>query len=156
MELNCSEDSYHLAEIGILDKKGLVDLSDINHLNAGMTKIVNVAGSKREVDTLDQVMRGVDNIALIKMDVEGFELQIIEGAKHILENQSPVIFAELATKKEFKLFKDAVSKFGYTTDGVNYAGTPTYLFTKGNISVRKKIKESGKRLYWGLKDKLRK
>jgi hypothetical protein len=39
---------------------------------------------------------------------------------------------------------------------VNYAGTPTYLFTKGNISVRKKIKESGKRLYWGMKDKLRK
>lgn len=156
IELNCAEDTYHLGEIGILDRKGLVDLSDINHLNAGMTKIVNVEGSQREVDTLDNIMHGVDNIVLIKMDVEGFELQIIEGAKHILENQSPVIFAELATKKEFKLFKDAVSKFGYTTDGVNYAGTPTYLFTKGNISVRKKIKESGKRLYWGMKDKLRK
>ena len=156
IELNCAEDTYHLGEIGILDRKGLVDLSDINHLNAGMTKIVNVEGSQREVDTLDNIMHGVDNIVLIKMDVEGFELQIIEGAKDILENQSPVIFAELATKKEFKLFKDAVSKFGYTTDGVNYAGTPTYLFSKGNISVRKKIKESGKRLYWGMKDKLRK
>ena len=135
IELNCAEDTYHLGEIGILDRKGLVDLSDINHLNAGMTKIVNVEGSQREVDTLDNIMHGVDNIVLIKMDVEGFELQIIEGAKDILENQSPVIFAELATKKEFKLFKDAVSKFGYTTDGVNYAGTPTYLFTKGNIFI---------------------
>ncbi|MAH09435.1 MAG: hypothetical protein CL961_07190, partial [Euryarchaeota archaeon] len=120
MELNCSEDSYHLGEIGILDRKGFVDISNTNYLNAGMTKIVNVEGSQREVDTLDNVMRGVENIALIKMDVEGFELQIIQGAKHILENQSPVIFAELATKKEFKLFKDAVSKFGYTTDRVNH------------------------------------
>ena len=154
MELNCSEDSYHLGEIGILDRKGFVDISNTNYLNAGMTKIVNVEGSQREVDALDNVMRGVENIALIKMDVEGFELQIIQGAKHILENQSPVIFAELATKKEFKLFKDAVSKFGYTTDRVNHAGTPTYLFQKGHISVWRKIKQSAKRLYWGMKDKL--
>lgn len=156
MELNCLQDSYYLGEIGILDRKGFVDLSDTNHLNAGMTKIVNVEGSQREVDTLDNVMRGVDNIALIKMDVEGFELQIIQGAKHILENQSPVIFAELATKKEFKLFKDAVSKFGYATDRVNHAATPTYLFQKEHISVWKKIKQSAKRLYWGMKDKLMK
>ena len=156
MELNCLQDSYYLGEIGILDRKGFVDLSDTNHLNAGMTKIVNVEGSQREVDTLDNVMRGVDNIALIKMDVEGFELQIIQGAKHILENQSPVIFAELATKKEFKLFKDAVSKFGYATDCVNHAATPTYLFQKEHISVWKKIKQSAKRLYWGMKDKLMK
>jgi FkbM family methyltransferase len=156
MELNCSEDSYHLGEIGILDRKGLVDLSDINHLNAGMTKIVNVEGSKREVDTLDNVLRGVDNIALIKIDVEGFERHIVQGANHILENQSPVIFAELATKEEFNSFNDAVSKFGYTTDRVNHAGTPTYLFTKGKISVWTNIKQSAKRLYWGMKDKLRK
>ena len=156
MELNCLQDSYYLGEIGILDRKGFVDISDTNHLNAGMTKIVNVEGSQREVDTLDNVMRGVDNIALIKMDVEGFELQIIQGAKHILENQSPVIFAELATKKEFKLFKDAVSKFGYATDRVNHAATPTYLFQKEHISVWKKIKQSAKRLYWGMKDKLMK
>lgn len=154
MELNCSEDSYILGEIGILDRKGFVDLSDTNHLNAGMTKIVNVEGSQREVDTLDHIMQGVDNIALIKIDVEGFELPIIQGAKHILENQSPVIFAELATKIEFRLFRDAVSKFGYTTDRVNYAATPTYLFQKEHISVRRKVKQSAKRLYWGMKDKL--
>ena len=156
MELNCSEDSYHLSDIGILDNKGFVDLSDTNHLNAGMTKIVNVEGSQREVDTLDHVMRGVDNIALIKMDVEGTELQIIQGAKHILENQSPVIFAELATKKEFNLFYDAVSKFGYTTDHVNHAGTPTYLFQKEHIPIRRKITNSAKRLYWGIKGKFKK
>lgn len=156
MELNCSEDSYQLRDVGLLDKKGFVDLSDTNHLNAGMTKIVNVEGSQRKVNTLDHAMQGVENIALIKMDVEGSELQIIQGAKHILENQSPVIFAELATKKEFKLFRDAVSKFGYTTDCVNHAGTPTYLFQKEHIPIRKKITHSAKRFYWGLKDIFRK
>ena len=71
------------------DKKRFVDLSDTNHLNAGMTKIVNVDGTDREVDTLDNVMQGVDNIALIKIDVEGFELEIIQGAQHILGRDLP-------------------------------------------------------------------
>ena len=156
MEHNCEDGTYHLGDIGILDKKGFVDLSDTNHLNAGMTKIVNIEGTHREVDTLDNVMQGVDNIALIKMDVEGFELDIIRGAQHILETQSPVIFAELATKAEFKDFKRAVAKFGYATDMVNYAATPTYLFQKASIPVGTKAKQSAKRLYWGLKDKLTK
>ena len=156
MEHNCEPGRYHLADIGILDKKGFVDLSDTNHLNAGMTKIVNVEGSHREVDTLDNVMEGVDNIALIKMDVEGFEVDIVRGAEHILETQSPVIFAELATKAELKAFKQAVAKFGYDTDMVNYAATPTYLFQKASVPVGTKAKQSAKRLYWGVKDKLTK
>ncbi len=156
MEQNCKDGTYHLSDIGILDKKGFVDLSDTNHLNAGMTKIVNVEGTHREVDTLDNVMQGVDNIALIKMDVEGFELDIIRGAQHILETQSPVIFAELATKAEFKNFKQAVAQFGYATDMVNYAATPTYLFQKASVPVGTKAKQSAKRLYWGVKDKLTK
>ncbi len=156
MEHNCKDGTYHLSDIGILDKKGFVDLSDTNHLNAGMTKIVNVEGTHREVDTLDNVMQGVDNIALIKMDVEGFELDIIRGAQHILETQSPVIFAELATKAEFKNFKQAVAQFGYATDMVNYAATPTYLFQKASVPVGTKAKQSAKRFYWGVKDKLTK
>ncbi|MEK9694774.1 MAG: FkbM family methyltransferase, partial [Candidatus Poseidoniales archaeon] len=92
----------------------------------------------------------------IKMDVEGFELDIIRGAQHILETQSPVIFAELATKAEFKNFKQAVAQFGYATDMVNYAATPTYLFQKASVPVGTKAKQSAKRLYWGVKDKLTK
>ena len=71
------------------------------------------------------------------MNVERFELQIIQCAKHVLENQSRIIFTELATNKESKLFKDAVSKFRYWTDRVNYAAKPTYLF-QGGISIKKK------------------
>ena len=81
------------------------------------------------------------------MNVERFELQTIQCAKHVLENQSRIIFTELATNKESKLFKDAVSKFRYWTDRVNYAAKPTYLF-QGGISIKKKIKLSANRLYW--------
>lgn len=130
MKNNCLNHTYHLSNIGILDKKGLVDLSKTDHLNAGMTKIVNIEGTQNKVDKLDNALQNIENIVLIKIDVEGFELEIINGAKSILENQSPVIFAELATKKEFKAVKKELSKYGYKTDNVNYASTPTYLFQK--------------------------
>lgn len=155
MERNCREDSFCLAEMGILDKKGFVDISDTNHLNAGMTKIVNARGTQKEVDKLDNVLSDVENIVLIKIDVEGFELEIIQGAQNILERQSPVIFAELATKKELKSFTSEISKYGYTTDKMNYAGTPTYLFQKAPIPIAKRAKQSAKNLFYDMKKKLK-
>ena len=142
MENNCSEDTYHLKEIGILDKKGFVDISETNHLNAGMTKIVNVEGTEKKVNTLDNLLDSVKDIVLIKIDVEGLELQIINGAQKILEDQSPVIFAELATETEFKFFKNELSKYGYTTDNVNYAATPTYLFQKTELVHEKQAENT--------------
>ena len=133
MEKNCLQHIYHLSDIGVLDKKGFVDISETNHLNAGMTKIVNVEGTHKKVNKLDNLLQNIENIVLIKIDVEGFELEIINGAQKILESQSPVIFAELATETEFKLVKNELSKYGYTTDNVNYAGTPTYLFQKTEV-----------------------
>ena len=82
------------------------------------------------MNRLDYLLQDVENIVLIKIDVEGFELEIINGAQKILERQSPVIFAELATEIEFKSVSNELSKYGYTTDCINYAGTPTYLFQK--------------------------
>lgn len=120
-----------------MDKKGFVDISETNHLNAGMTKIVNVEGTHKKVNKLDNLLQNIENIVLIKIDVEGFELEIINGAQKILESQSPVIFAELATETEFKLVKNELSKYGYTTDNVNYAGTPTYLFQKTELLYEK-------------------
>ena len=142
MENNCSEDTYHLKEIGILDNKGFVDISDTNHLNAGMTKIVNVEGTEKKVNTLDNLLASVKNIALIKIDVEGLEMQVINGAQKILKDQSPVIFAELATETEFKFFKNELSKYGYTTDNVNYAATPTYLFQKTELVHEKQTENT--------------
>jgi len=133
MKNNCVNNSYHLGNMGVLDKKGLVDISETNHLNAGMTKIVNVEGTQNKVDKLDNMLKNIENIVLIKIDVEGFELEIIKGAKTILENQSPTIFAELATEKEFKAVQNELSKYGYATDNVNYASTPTYLFQKTEV-----------------------
>jgi FkbM family methyltransferase len=56
------------------------------------------------VSTLDHVLNGrFDNVPLlIKIDVEGFELQVLQGAKHILEmNPKPTWLVEIALNEHF-------------------------------------------------------
>lgn len=130
MKRNCIDETFHISNIGISDKPGYVDLCEVNHNNCGITKIVNEDGTQCIVDTLDNLMEGIENISLIKIDVEGFELQVIKGATNILINQSPIIFVELQTETEFSEFDEFISIFGYSTKKINYAGTPTYLYEK--------------------------
>jgi len=130
MDRNCVGESYDLQNIGIYSNKGIVDISEIDNSNAGLTRITNLNGSQCMVDSLDNLISDTNDITLIKIDIEGFELEVIKGATRILSEQSPVIIAELATDEEFSSFLDEVSKFGYKSDGINYAGTPTYFFQK--------------------------
>ncbi|QXF11814.1 MULTISPECIES: FkbM family methyltransferase [Sphingopyxis] len=48
--------------------------------------------------TLDKFVetQGLDDIALIKIDTEGFEARILRGARQVLENHKPLIIFELS------------------------------------------------------------
>ncbi|MEZ4883220.1 MAG: FkbM family methyltransferase [Chitinophagales bacterium] len=50
-----------------------------------------------EVDTLDKVVADLNlqRVDLIKIDVEGFEMKVLEGGKFVLEELSPHLFIEL-------------------------------------------------------------
>jgi FkbM family methyltransferase len=54
-------------------------------------------GPQVEVQTLDQIVEdlGLTRLDLLKIDTEGFEPQVLEGAKATLERLRPVIYLEL-------------------------------------------------------------
>lgn len=52
---------------------------------------------KVKVDTLDKLLDG-KNVGFIKMDVEGFELACLKGAKKIITEQKPIIAASVYHK----------------------------------------------------------
>ena len=93
-------------------KKGLGDqnvsarLYKVNGGNAGQNRFLSPAVSKligesnydeAEVIKLDDFVeeKGLDRIDLIKIDVEGFELNVLRGAEQSLRKFSPVLFIEL-------------------------------------------------------------
>jgi FkbM family methyltransferase len=60
--------------------------------NTGMTRIVDVGDEGVEVRTLDSLSLGV--VDYIKLDVEGFELFVLEGAHETLLRCRPVLTLE--------------------------------------------------------------
>ena len=85
--------------IGLSDKKNLLNF-EINNSNLGASKIIkSKSKSKRpvisiKVDKLDNVFTDIDKVAVIKIDVEGHELEALKGAEKIIKKNKPYIIFE--------------------------------------------------------------
>lgn len=70
-----------------------------SEIGAGSTLLANDSMTKKdtvEVTTVDIVAKENDlNIALIKLDIEGFEKKALEGAKEVLKKNKPVVVAAM-------------------------------------------------------------
>jgi FkbM family methyltransferase len=66
-------------------------------------------------------------IKAIKIDVEGMELDVLEGGVHRIQTDRPIIYVECQTEKEFRTIYDWFSKidYGYWD---TFNATPTHLF----------------------------
>ena len=129
LEKNCSTNCNNtkIFNFGLSNKEDILYMNDIDPNNCGSTRIQEGGKTKIIVKTVDQL--GLDNISLMKIDVEGFEKQVILGAIQTIKKNKPVIFTELATVSEFNQMSQLMEKLGYSTDRVNYANTPTYMWT---------------------------
>ena len=87
--------------------EGVADLSIAGHEHAGVNTLggfvhhgITLLRKERvEVHTLDQLGRvhGMQRVDVIKMDVEGEEGRLIQGARGILENLRPILLFELSS-----------------------------------------------------------
>ena len=76
------------------------------------------------VETLDHLFSDTE-VAVVKIDVEGFETEVIDGAKKILNRDHPLIFIELLGPKTLKKTLDTLMQFEYA---VMPLGNHNYLF----------------------------
>ena len=112
---------------GVGEMKKMVSTSSLDNTNVGMTKILQDGGNV-QVDALDNLLKDVEDIKLIKIDVEGYEKNVILGGKEILKKHKPTLIVELRDDQEFNEFKTLIEPLGYFTDKVSYAKTPTYFW----------------------------
>lgn len=99
MRLNGIE-NLHLQKMGLADKADNLRLSIPEH-NAGAASFASEAGSHFEevpVTTLDEFNRNnsLDDVRLVKIDVEGFEPQVFIGGKEFFTKVKPyvIVFEE--------------------------------------------------------------
>lgn len=70
---------------------------------------------------LDEIAKNLEKVTLIKIDVEGFELEVLRGARRTIEKHQPILVIEyspsfydgVSSDIKFKIV-DILEKFGYS------------------------------------------
>jgi len=70
------------------------------------------------VDTLENILKecGVDKVDLIKIDVEGFELEVLKGSLRILESHKPTLLIEVHRQElgqKSQVVYELLNQYGY-------------------------------------------
>lgn len=73
-----------------------------------------------EIDTLDRILQSfrINKVNMVKIDVNGHEYHVIEGARNTLENYKPVVLMEVILENKQKVFS-YLGKFGYEAKIIN-------------------------------------
>lgn len=114
VQLNDLTDRVTLHQVALTDTPG-----DLSLTFGGKTNIV--PGMR-----LDDLVS--EPVALIKMDVEGMEPVVLDGARRLLRRSRPIVFAEAGTAPEYYAVRQAMKRHGYIPTGRVFNATPTYEF----------------------------
>lgn len=116
-------------------------------LNVGMAQVkVDGIGSV-PIGTLDALVeeaevvgeqRGVGRrkVGLIKIDVEGAELSVLQGASKTLVGDQPELIIEAQTEAEETKLSSWLQQYGYRRVGFRWAATPTYHYSTAPFRTR--------------------
>lgn len=130
LKLNGLESKVKLCPFAIGESQGEVVMSLPTSTNPGNFRISSdgSAGQVVPLTTLDELLLPeVDNIALIKMDLEGYEIPALKGGIKRIERDRPMIIAELVSVSDLEEFHRNLQPFGYQAVRV-FCATPTVLF----------------------------
>ncbi len=87
---------------GLGDKPGKFTIGVVDEGNRGMNRITGVSTKETASNTIDvttmdilfQEMK-IDKVDVIKIDVEGFEMNVLKGGTEVISKHHPVFFIEL-------------------------------------------------------------
>lgn len=96
-------------------EKGIIEcdmLDPHKEQNFGEHRITSSQGMDLELVPLDVI--GLEKCKLIKIDVEGMEIQVIKGARNLIKKCRPIIYAEkLLLEKDQRVFSDILTNLDY-------------------------------------------
>lgn len=92
-------------KLGLGNKSGTYHIANVSPGNQGMNRIihehpVNFEARQIQVTTLDAYVfeKKLNTVDLIKIDVEGFEYNVLRGGMKVIDTFHPILFIELDNK----------------------------------------------------------
>lgn len=129
IELNRLTDKVTLHRVGVGAAPAKAHFAELNPENIGAQSLaLDPEGTKDGFDiiTIDS-LNFKQTVRMVKIDVEGMELDVLEGAKELVARDKPIMFIEAQTQEEFDALLNVLLPLGYVYwDTFN--ATPTHLF----------------------------
>lgn len=94
IEINGLQDRIIPYNIGVSNAKGLGEIRTLDIANFGGSTIQLATSGDIEVNSIDN-LNIPDSIDLIKIDTEGFEYQVLCGARETITKNRPVVYLEI-------------------------------------------------------------
>jgi FkbM family methyltransferase len=119
-----------IVPVALGDRNGTVLMATPNAGNPGMFRIVaeGSSGETVPVTRLDDLLEGTDQpVALIKLDLEGYEEPALCGGMSAVATHLPLICAEFTSRKAFNSFFSHLAGLGYAATAA-FCATPTVVF----------------------------
>jgi FkbM family methyltransferase len=135
VRINAIENMVQAHGFALGDAPGLARLEVAPVEKLGMTKLAladDGPGPQVRIEALDR-LDIAGRVALLKMDVEGMELNVLRGGEHRIRADRPIIYAEAHSDVQFQEIAAFLTEFGYSPQGV-FNATPTYLFLPAEVS----------------------
>lgn len=110
VEIN-NKNNITLYQVGLGSHSSKGSIANVNTNNMGSTELEYDDNGEIVIVSMDELLVG-KKIDFIKIDVEGFEYEVLQGAKRILKDQHPVIFVEIFDER-FEIVNSYLMSLGY-------------------------------------------
>ena len=131
MRRNADADRYQLHRSAVGASVGRARIEKAIDGNLGATMVAAAAEGELPLTTLDQECAGLP-VALIKIDVEDMEEQVLEGGRAVIAAERPLLIIESRRRAHFLNLKSFLAPLDYAPTNVLYpTATPTFLFESG-------------------------
>lgn len=128
IELNQLNNIVIPFNIALSDENGNANSNGVSEYNIGSTSITKSTDGKIITKTLDSINLDTDRIDLIKIDVEGHEVNVLKGANETIKKYHPMIMIE-SFPEYFQEVNTILENHGYKMKK-DFFGGATYFYTK--------------------------
>ena len=152
--------------VGATESKGVFKELKPSNLGAQSLSLIDETEKVTDTENLLEIIP-LDSILFeqpvkaIKIDVEGMELDVLKGAKKLIEKDRPNLFIESHNTEQFMLIYKFLEEFGYVYWST-FNATPTNWFIPLSLAVKNNLQknslEQGKTFYklWDERQRLKK
>ena len=135
ISINSLQNKVKLFNVGVGETQGTAQIKSYNINNTGSSQLKISNEGNIPIISIDDI-KFEQNISFVKIDVEGFELNVIKGILNTIKTHKPTIFIEIRNQF-FNEINKYLKDFGYNhqrIDNETDNEISNYLFfTTGNI-----------------------